>query len=210
VGLPEEASNPAASQKEVVPVILHDSTAKPPNQIDLDETVSQETLMEKVPAFAALTPIDQKTLTTTANTVEAPCEPCQGRTLASCLVEMPAGCENLHELRDRTVQMVNSGAAPAAIRSALIYTDAWIPHTVPTDRPFDGQAGGMPMEVWVDPASSSVRPVVATLDDLDLRGVQVYFRIVPMDDSPASRAWSAAAIAAESQGLLETFFWGVI
>ena len=205
VGIPVDDEEVPTVTRDVVPTILHDSQAGKPNQVDLNDTVSKEELTAKVIAYGELSPIDQKVITTITNTVEAPCEPCAGQTLASCLLKMPDGCENLVELRERTLQMIHAGAPPAKIRAALVYTDSWVPLPSPGDRPTDGAEGGMPLEVWVDPATSSVRAVTDTLDDLDLRGVRITFRIAPLSDDPVHRAWAAAAIAAESQGKLEAF-----
>lgn len=209
VGIPVD-DEVQASTREVVPSIVRGAEGNAPKKVDLRDTVSREELTSKILAFGELTPLDQKVVTTVTNTVEAPCGPCEGRTFAACLVEMPEGCENLNELLDRTVQMVNSGATPSAIRGALVYTDIWMPlPALSDDRPVEGERGAMPIEVWIDPATSSVRPVIDTLDQLDLRSAFVVFRIAPFSDDPAHTAWAAAAIAAESQGKLEVFLRAV-
>jgi protein-disulfide isomerase len=200
----QEGATPQAS-RDVVPSIIRGGKGSKTNAVNLDGTVSREALTAKILPYAELSPLDQTVITTLTNTVEAPCEPCTGRTLASCLIEMPDRCENLTELLNRTVQMINSGAPPNDIRAAITYTDAWVPLPAPDGRSIDGDVDGVRVEVWVDPASSSVRAVTDTLDKLDLRSVGVLFRIVPMTKDPAHRAWAAAAIAAEAQGKLEVF-----
>jgi len=206
VGIPVDDDDPHTVAREVVPNIVQGTeSTKKPNEVDLNDIVTREALTAKVLVYGELTPLDQEVITTVTNTVEAPCEPCKGRTLASCIMEMPDGCENIQELLDRTVAMIQAGQPPTLIRRAVLYTDVWKPIPELDDRPTDGQPNGMPLEVWIDPATASVRSVVDTLDGLDLRGVKIIYRIVPLDDDPVAHAWAAAAIAAESQGSLEAF-----
>jgi hypothetical protein len=203
VGIPVGEEEPSGA-REVMPTIV---TGTPTGAFPVEEkrrVVPREELVSRVMAYGELTPLDQDNLTAIANTVDAPCAPCERRSLAACVVEMPDGCENLPELLDRTVLLTKAGVPPGKIREAVLYTDIWLP--IPhDDRPVDGVKTGMPLDVWVDPATASVHAVTQTLDELDLRGVAITFRIAPLSDNPAHRAWSAAAIAAESQGKLEPF-----
>ena len=177
-------------------------------RVKLKGVLSREELTARVLVFGELPPLDQEAVTLLMNTIEAPCEPCADRTLASCMAEMPTGCENIPSLVTRTVDMLEEGASPRDIRTALTYSDAWIP--LPVDsRAVDGSAAGVRIEIWVDPSSASIRPVIDTLDGLDLTQTGVVFRIIPFDDTADSRAWSAAAIAAEKQGKLEPFLRAV-
>lgn len=174
--------------------------------VQLTGIMSREELISRVLPFEDLQPIDQEVVTTLLNTIEAPCEPCDGRTLASCIIDMPDGCENIPELLDRTVRMFNHSAPPEAVRSALTYTDHWVPLT-PDVRPVEGPKDGVPLDVWVDPAGPSVRAVIQTLDALKLAGVAIRYHIAPLDNptSDVHRAFAGGAIAAEAQGLLEPF-----
>jgi len=207
VGIPVSDEVPPTATREVAPRSLQGSPDDL-NVVDLDGVMSREALTSRVLEYGEMTPLDQETMTVIANTVEAPCKPCEGRTLAACIVEMPDGCENIPELLERSVRMVDGSATPQQIRDALTYSDIWV--SLPTDdRPVDGTRDGVRVEVWVDPASGSVRPVIDTLDRLDLRGTGVAFRIIPFDETPEARLWSAAAIAAEKQGMLEPFLRAV-
>lgn len=203
VGIPVSDEVPPTVTRDVAPRSLQGSPDDL-NLVDLDGVMSREALTSRVLVLGELTPLDQETMTVLTNTIEAPCEPCKGRTLASCLVELPDGCENIPELLDRSVRMIKGSATPHQLRNALTYSDVWLP--LPRDgRRVDGLQDGVRLEVWVDPSSASVRPVIDTLDTLDLTGVGVVFRIIPFDETAANRAWSAAAIAAEKQGMLEDF-----
>jgi len=207
VGIPVSDEVAPTVTRDVLPRSLQGSPDDL-SMVDLDGVMSREALTSRVLVYGELTPLDQETMTVLTNTIEAPCKPCQGRTLASCLIEMPNGCENIPELLDRSVRMVSGSSTPNQIRNALTYSDVWLP-LPKDDRRVDGVQDGVRLEVWVDPSSASVRPVIDTLDSLDLTGVGVAFRIIPFDESAASRAWSAAAIAAEQQGMLEAFLRGV-
>ena len=204
VGIPVTDDELPTVAREVVPSGMKGSPTDP-TVVDLSGVVSREALTSHVLAYGELSPIDQNTITTITNTVEAPCAPCEGHTLASCILEMPSGCENIPELIDRSVELIQKSSSPGVIRAGLVYTDVWV-DIPPHDRPVDGTPGGMPLEVWVDPATGSVRAVVDTLDALDLRAVGITFRITSLRDDPVADAWAAAAIAAEAQGKLEAFF----
>lgn len=202
VGLPVD--DEPAPTRDVVPTVVRGSpTGAFPEQAT-PKAILLDQLMPHVPAYADLTPIDKENLTAILNTVNAPCVPCESKSFAACIVKTPAGCENLSELIDRTVELVNAGVPPGQVRESVVYTDVWVP-VAESGRAVDGDPTGMPLNVWVDPATASVRVVTETLDALDLRSVAITFRIVPFSTDPVHEAWASAAIAAEQQGKLESW-----
>jgi hypothetical protein len=207
VGIPVSDEVAPTVTRELSPPSLQGSPATL-TQVNLKGVLSREELASRVLVFGELPPLDQETVTLLMNTIEAPCQPCEGRTLASCMAEMPTGCENMPVLIERSVDMLQNNASPNEVRAALTYSDVWLP--LPTDdRRVDGSETGVRIEVWIDPASASIRPVIDTLDGLELSQTGVTFRIIPLDETADSRAWSAAAIAAENQGKLESFLRAV-
>ena len=200
VGLPVDGE--PAPTRDVEPTVVRGSpTGAFPEQAT-PKAILVDQLMPHIPAYADLNPVDKENLTAILNTVDAPCVPCESKSFATCIVEKPPGCDNLNELIDRTVELVNAGVSPGRVRDSVVYTDVWVP--VPeSERPVDGDPAGVPLNVWVDPATASVRAVNETLDALDLRAVAITFRIVPFSTDPVHEAWASAAIAAEQQGKLE-------
>ena len=140
--------------------VVRGSTGAFPEQTT-PKAILVDQLMPHIPEYADLNPIDKDNLTAILNTVDAPCVPCESRPFAECIVEKPAGCENLAELIDRTVELVHAGVPPGRVREAVLYTDVWVPVSE-SGRPVDGDPTGMPLNVWVDPATASVRAVSRT------------------------------------------------
>lgn len=207
-GAPPESPPQAANAAPTIPAIEGHTVVHNPDDIhkvNLGDVVPREALTANIFAYGELNPIDQETITALANTVEAPCVPCEGRSFASCVMEMPPGCENLPELISRSVFLIQQATPPAQLRSALTYPDVWFPPVNDT-RPIDGDASGIRIEVWIDPSEGSLQSVIDTLDGLDLRGTGMVFRYFPdAPDSTLRADWAAAAIAAEQQGRFEEF-----
>ncbi len=160
--------------------------------------------------LSSLNPKDREALVAVFNRVPAPCGPCEGESMARCLVSLPPRCENLPLLAERALRMVNQRTTFPEIEKALAYGDLWVP--VPTlDRPKESfGTGAVPIHVWMDPAAPSIIAVVATLDTLELRDTSLVFHFLPDTSSGVSLAAARAAAAARQQGLLEGFLRGII
>ncbi|HCH64279.1 MAG: hypothetical protein CL927_00365 [Deltaproteobacteria bacterium] len=204
VGLPVDGD--VGAVREVLPTVVQEAPSGVFTQREVPQSVPMDDLMPLLPAYNGLTPVDKQNLTAVLNTVDAPCAPCEGTSFAACVVKSADGCENLSELIDRTVAMVNSGAPPTKVREAVLYTDVWLPVPPATDgRPIDGDSKGMPLDVWVDAATASVRTVTKTLDALNLETVAITFRVTSFSDNPVHHDWAVAAVAADQQGKIEAW-----
>jgi len=178
--------------------------------VDLGPAVTREALLGVLLEFETLKPNEQELAVRVLNTIEAPCPPCERTSIARCALSMPAGCENLPGLLARSRRLISQGSTEAALAAALTYPDDWF--ALPNDgRPVDPPTGGpVRLEVWLDPGSPFLGGTVTTIDQLDLSRSGLVFRFFPEPGDPLAEDLSRAAIAAESQGMLEAFLRGLL
>jgi len=204
VGFPiEDAPPPAPSSPSAV--VVEQAPAPGQVAVELGAPVEVAALAGAWLPFSDLSPPDRQVLASVFNLTPAPCEPCGGRSVAACLVELPpAGCENIPALAERARRLALQGQPPDAVQAAISYGDAWVP--VPAlDRPADGPAGApVPVHLWMDPHSPALGAVIGALDQLQLNGVRITFHFGSGDGADAGPVLAGAA-AARAQGRLEAF-----
>ena len=156
-------------------------------------------LAARVPAIAALPPEQRQVVARALARATAPCEPCAPETaLSVCLIEAPAGCENLPVLAARAARVVARGASEDAARDAVAYGDVWLSQarrSSPEDPP--------PVDLWTALDSpflpgtlQTARAVQALPQRPDLR-VHVWMEA----EDPARLTLARALAAADKQGL---------
>lgn len=172
--------------------------------------VSLEALSGALPELSALAPADRELLLHILNIVPAPCEACDGTSLARCALSMPSACERLPALVQRSVRLAGQGVTKERLEAAVSYPDIWV--KIPEQgRPVDPPTPGLTrLEVWIDPSGPMLGATVSTIDQLDLSTAGLVFRFLPEADDALADDVSRAAIAMEAQGKLEAFLRGVL
>ncbi len=130
--------------------------------------VRQHELAAWSPEIAALAPMARAELTGSMNLVLAPCAPCmEGDVhLARCVLDAPAGCENLPELVDRMRRVAAAGGGQGALRAVATYGDAWTPAGPGTGAGWPDPDSPVHVELWVDPGQGLWRQAAQTARDL--------------------------------------------
>lgn len=172
--------------------------------------VSLEALAGALPELSALAPADRDLLLHVLNTVPAPCEACEGTSIARCALSMPSACERLPSLVQRALRLSGQGATKERLEGALSYPDVWV--KIPEQgRPVDPPTPGLTrLEVWIDPSGPMLGAAVTTIDQLDLSTAGLVFRFLPEPEDALAEDAAKAAAAMEAQGKLEAFLRGIL
>ncbi|MFM2246805.1 MAG: hypothetical protein RL071_2879 [Pseudomonadota bacterium] len=219
LGCSGEAPAPPAS-KEATPTLQVDpsdtpgSVIIPTGQVVASPVqgtaVSLEALTGALPELSALAPADRDLLLHVLNVVPAPCEACEGTSLARCALSMPSACERLPGLVQRSLRLAGQGVTKDRLEAAVSYPDVWV--KIPEQgRPVDPPTPGLTrLEVWIDPSGPMLGATVSTIDQLDLSTAGLVFRLLPEADDALADDVARATIAMEAQGKLEAFLRAVL
>ncbi|MCB9778069.1 MAG: hypothetical protein H6742_05865 [Alphaproteobacteria bacterium] len=137
----------AAPVAEEPPVVVMGKDATP-----VDDPVTIPELRAAQPILSRLAPKQQELVTAALNLEPGPCRPCMddGRNLAKCAVDAPAGCDNLGELVGRAVRLAEAGAPLPSVRAVVATAAPWLPEGPGAGQAWPALDRVMVLELWVD------------------------------------------------------------
>lgn len=216
------ACSEPAPRRSSVPVPTDEVRTLRMDEGPVKELVSQAELERLAPALAAGTPVQKAVVEGVLNTTVAPCLPCQEaeRSIAACLREAPAGCENLPALAKRASQLALAGAGPGALRAALRYAEPWTaePHRPlrQARRPLQAAQQQeaqevLAVELWLDPGLDPWREAVQRAAEIQERAerdphlgpLELQLRVLPSGrggEAADRKAAQLALLRAEATG----------
>lgn len=189
-GSSPELSSPERPQSTPVRVELRGGEPPP-----LPELAEPDVLQSVVPALVDLEQLELYLAVGVMNLVPAPCEPCfADRTLGVCLLDPPAGCENLPALAERAATMAKAGVDQKQLRAALSYAEPWIPDETAEDAP-----DAVDVELWLRPGTPGADAVFQRVDAVRAAAGPFQLHIRPIGDT-AGDLLARGLVAADAQG----------